>query len=320
MTSRDLPPLRRGADDHAGSPLLRLRRSAPGRAATEAARTAIRTFGQATAGQRVGPEVLVIGAKRGGTTSFWRYFAQHPGVLPMFPRQENLKGTYFFDEEYARGTSWYLAHFASRSARARAEAELGYAPITFEACPYYLYHPLAPARAHQLLPGALVLALLRDPVERTYSHWKERRHHTEDLSFEDALAAEADRTAGEAARILADPTYVSLPHRHQSYVDQSRYAPMLERWFAAYGRHQVLAVPAEEFYADPQALLDRVCARVGLPPHPIADLEPFNAEPSPGMDPATRTRLRDLLTPDIEATEALLGRSLPWARGDHVDA
>jgi hypothetical protein len=165
-----------------------------------------------------------------------------------------------------------------------------------------------------------VLALLRDPVERTYSHWKERRHHTEDLEFEDALAAEAARTEGEEARIIADSTYISMPHRHQSYVAQSRYAPMLERWFAAYGRDRVLAVPAEEFYADPQALLDLVCARVGIPTHRIGSVEPFNSEPSPGMAPETRARLRAELTPDIEATEALLGRSLPWARGDHVVA
>ena len=70
----------------------------------------------------------------------------------------------------------------------------------------------------ELAPDAVVVALLRDPVERAFSHWKERCQHTETLSFADAVAAEADRCRGEEERILADPSYVSFAHRHQSYV------------------------------------------------------------------------------------------------------
>lgn len=289
-----------------------LRRSGPGRRATAVAKRALRGLGRATAPWRPSPDLLVVGAKRGGTTSLWRYLDGHPGMLATFPRAADIKGTYFFDEEWGRGPNWYRSHFPTSGRRAWAERALGYRPASFEASPYYLYHPLAPERAQQVAPNALVVALLRDPVERAYSHWKERRNHTESLPFEAALAAEAGRTYGEEARLIADPNAISMAHRHQSYVAQGCYAPMLERWFAAYGRDQVVVVPSEEFYADPQSFCDGLTDRLGLPRHSLGDTEPWNAEPSAGMDPKIRAQLREELAPHIAAVERLLDRSMPW--------
>ncbi|MEZ5138507.1 MAG: sulfotransferase [Acidimicrobiales bacterium] len=292
----------------------RLRRGRAGTALTDAAKAALRAYGVATAGSRRGPELLVVGAKRGGTTSLWRYLADHPGVLPTFPQAEQIKGTYFFDEEWHRGERWYRSHFPTDRERARAAAALGYEPIAFEASPYYLFHPHAPARARQTVPEATVVALLRDPVERAFSHYKERRNHTEPLGFAEAIAAEPERTAGEEARMLADPTVVSPAHRHQTYLAQSRYAPMLERWFDAFGRDRVLVSAAEDFYADPQAFCDQITDAVGLPRRDLGDPEPFNAEPSADMDPVVRSQLRAALRDDIVAVERLLGRPMPWER------
>jgi len=293
---------------------VRLRRGPAGRAVTSAAKQVLRGYGQATANTRRGPELLIIGAKRGGTTSLWKYLDSHPGILPTFPAAAKIKGTYFFDEEWHRGERWYRSHFPTDHACAVAARRLGYAPVTFEASPYYLFHPHAPARARQTVPDALIVALLRDPVERAFSHYKERRNHTEDLSFVAAIEAEATRTAGEERRMLADPTVVSMPHRHQSYVAQSRYAPMLERWIAAYGPDQVMVVASEDFYAEPQLFCDQITDRLQLPRHHLGSPEPFNAEPSADMDPEVRSRLRTSLRDDIEAVELLLGRPMPWER------
>ena len=90
---------------------------------------------------------------------------------------------------------------------------------------------------------------------------------------------------GEEEQIRSHPDYVSFAHRHQTYVAQGMYAPMLERWFAAFPREQVTVLAAEEFYADPQALVDELCGKLSLPTHRLSSVEPFNAEPSAGMDP-----------------------------------
>jgi hypothetical protein len=281
--------------------------------ARETAKRTIRRYGMATADLRLVPDFLVIGAKRGGTTSLWNYLAEHDGVLPLFPRAETAKGLYFFDEGWAKGERWYRSHFPTTTTRALAARRLGPPVVAGEASPYYLYHPLAPQRARSVAPDALIIASLRDPVERAWSHYKERRtNNTDPLPFPEAIAAEPHRLAGEEARIVADDGYLGVVHRHMSYVDQGRYAPMLERWFDAYGRDRVMVEISEEMYADPQTAVDRVTDRLGLPRHTLRHPEPYNAEPDEGFDPDVRARLTELLAPDIAAVEDLLGRSLPW--------
>ena len=136
----------RTIDTTGASALTKLRRSRAGTAATDLAKSALRSYGVATAGMRRPPELIVVGAKRGGTTSLWKYLDAHPGILPTFPRAEQIKGTYFFDEEWSRGERWYRSHFPTDHTRAKVGRQLGYDPIAFEASPYYLFHPHAPAR------------------------------------------------------------------------------------------------------------------------------------------------------------------------------
>ena len=180
-------------------------RSAAETLARTAAKRAVRGYGMATGDLRPLPDFLVVGAKRGGTTSLWRYLNEHEGVLTLFPRPEKIKGLYFFDENFARGERWYRSHFPTSTVRSRTARKVGHPVVAGEATPYYLYHPLAPLRARRMVPDALIIVSLRDPVEREFSHFKERRSNgTEPLSFADAIAAEPDRLEGEERRILAE--------------------------------------------------------------------------------------------------------------------
>jgi hypothetical protein len=97
-----------------------------------AAKWALRRYGAATAHRRPLPDFLVIGAKRGGSTSLFRNLVTTPGVLPLFPRREDLKGTYYFDVFHDRGEAWYRSHFPTTGARRRAGRPLAVG----EATPY----------------------------------------------------------------------------------------------------------------------------------------------------------------------------------------
>lgn len=281
----------------------------------EGTKRTLRTWGTATAALRPLPDFLVVGAKRGGTTSFVDWLRAHPGVLGLFPRPEQLKGLYFFDEQFGRGAHWYRSHFPTTATRAAMTRRLGHPVVTGEGSPYYLFHPLAPGRAAATVPDAQIIVLLRDPVERAFSHWKERRRNrTEPLDFPAAIEAETARLAGEEARLVADPTAVSFAHRHCSYLAQGTYAPMLERWFSAFGRDRVWVQASEDVFAAPQDALDVVFERLGLPGHRLEHPEARNGEPSRDLDPGLRAELRARLSPAIRATEQVLGRELPWER------
>ena len=287
----------------------------------EGGRRAIRAFGTVTSQRRPLPDYLVIGAKRGGTTSFYFALLEQPGTMPLFPaatylpKRAHTKGVHYFDTNFHRGEAWYRSHFPTTAARRRASQDAGHPVTVGEASPYYLGHPLAAARAGALVPGAKIIALLRDPVERAFSHYRERRRNdAEPLSFEEALDVEAERTAGAEERLAADPTYYSAAHENHGYVAQGEYARALERWLAHYPREQLCVLPSEDFYTRPEHVLATVSAFLGLPgPTRLpADTVPLNAAPTGKMSTAVRQRLRDHFAPHNTALEELLDHRFPW--------
>ena len=255
---------------------------------------------------------MIIGTKRGGTTSLFNYLLQHPDVVPLRPVMENRKGAHYFDTNFHRGPAWYRSHFAtvlSRSARARGRRSI----LAGEASPYYLFHPHAARRARRQVPHAKLIVLLRNPVDRAYSHFKERkRNGFETLTFEEALEREPERLAGEPARMERDPTYVSLAHEHFSYVLQGIYLPQLRTWLDQFSQGQFLILRSEDLFADPPATFAAVLRFLGLPPIDLKDFERFNYHTSEDMDPLTRERLADTFEPRNRSLEEFLGRDMKW--------
>jgi hypothetical protein len=273
----------------------------------------LRGYGVATAGGRSLPDFLVIGAKRGGSTSLYRNLVRTPGVLPLFPRVADVKGTYFFDVEHARGERWYRSHFPSAGVRRRAEAR---GPVAVgEASPYYLSHPHAAARAAGLVPDARIVAVLRDPVARAHSHYQERhRQGIETLpTFAAAVEAEDERLRGEVEHMLEEPGYVSWNHLNFGYLAQSDYAAGLRRWLAVFPAEQVLVLRSEDLYADDAAVLARVRGFLGLEAKPPAETKQWNRTGSSELDPGLARELDQRLAPSVAALSELLGWPAdPW--------
>ncbi|MEO3822410.1 sulfotransferase domain-containing protein [Actinomadura sp. B10D3] len=283
------------------------------RAVKDVANSVTRAYGMRTAEQRHLPDFMVIGTKRGGTTSLWNYLIQHPLVMPMFPASRGLKSPWYFYVNYAKGDVWYRSHFATESELDRIEQKWGTRPLTGEACPYYLYDPRAVERIHARMPGLKAVVVLRDPVKRAYSHyWEAVGKGAEDLTFEEALAAEPERLRGEVERMLAEPHYYSEPHDFNSYRDRGIYQPQLERWCEYYPRENLLIMSAEELYADEQAALDRVCGFLRLPPHRMEGAERHNYLPAPPMDPETKVELTEFYRPHNRDLFEWLGVDFGW--------
>lgn len=307
MTTVERPP--------AVTPYGALHTEPEGLAATVRAKalTGFRTFGGLTSGLRADPDYLIIGTKRGGTTSLARWLLLHPQVRSLFPARETRKGTYYFDVNYAKGHRWYRSHFPTKAALQAQELVRDKTQIVGEATPYYLHHPHAAVRARQLVPNVKVIALLRHPVDRTNGHWAERhRQGVEPLGFADALAAEPDRLAGEEERMLIDPSYVSFAHQHYSYVDQSRYSRGLGRWLSAFPRQQVLVLRSEDLYADPGLVYNQVLDFLDLKSFLPKELAGWNQVAKQTVADDERARLLDVLRPDIDALEELLDRDMQW--------
>ncbi len=258
---------------------------------------------------RMEPDFLIVGAQRAGTTSLYKTLVQHPAVLPAGLH----KGVHYFDTDYQQGAAWYRSHFPLRLTAARSGRRHGTTPITGEASPYYMFHPMVPGRIASDLPDARLVVLLRDPVERAYSAYThERARGFETLPFEDAIAAEPDRLAGEEERLRADPSYVSPAHQHNAYLARGRYIEQLERLESAVGRDRLCVIDSDELFVDFQSVFPPVLEHLGLDPWMPDSFEQRNARPRTKLEPEIRRRLEDHFAPYDERLAAWWGRDPGW--------
>jgi hypothetical protein len=261
--------------------------------------------------RRALPDFLIIGAQKSGTSSLYRYLAQHPQV-----RESVLKEVHYFDggledgvDTYALGPSWYRAHFPLRR-------EMAPDQLTFEASPLYLLHPLAAARIAGLVPAVKLVAVLRNPTERALSHYfhnvrdNDRRRFKEDLPAQAAMDAEEARIAP----ILATGDYKSEAFRAYTYKARGRYLEQLERYFAHFPRENLLVLRAEDLFEDPVGLMVRLYDFLGLDRSRTAlDFKPMNVGSNrETVDPGVREALDAYFAPMNQALYSALGRDFGW--------
>lgn len=278
----------------------------------DAGRRAVRQINRPTAGLRMLPDVLLVGASRCGTTSLHRALLTHPAMVPPVWR----KGVHYFDVNYGRGRAWYRSHFPLRALAERRAADVPGGPLGFESAGYYMHHPAAPERIAETLPGVRLVVMLRDPVERAFSAFKhEHARGFEPVSvFEEALELEPERLRGEVERLRNDVDYVSRAHRHQSYVDRGQYAEQVQVLFDRFGRDRVHVLFSEDFFATPEPVYERLLEFLRLPIVHAPAYEQHNARRSSAMSEATRDRLTRHFEPHDQALADLLGEVPPWRR------
>jgi len=253
------------------------------------------------------PDFLIIGTEKGGTTFLYWALSQHPYVAPS-----TQKELHFFDSPkwLKKGTGWYQAQFPAPMRKD------GKKVITGEASPYYLFHPQAPHRASITVPDTKLIALLRNPVDRAYSAYHHRvRNGEEDLSFEEALEAELERTSGELEKLISDGSYRSRPYAKYTYLLRGIYVEQLKRWHEHFDPEQLLVLRSEDLFTNPVEGVRRVQEFLGLPKHDIAitaSTEGRNRRHYQPMAPSTRRRLEDFFEPHNRKLYGYLGVDFGW--------
>jgi hypothetical protein len=194
------------------------------------------------------------------------------------------------------------------------DSGLGQRTLTGESSAYYTLHPLAPQRIAQTLPGVKIILLLRNPVDRAYSHYQLKlRRRQEELSFEDAIEAEETRLEGEEDRIRRDPSYCSVSHERYSYLTRGRYLEQILRWHTALPATQLLILESGEFFQKTAEVYQRVLQFLNLPSfEPPRFGNRFPGKYSDKMSPHTRRKLIEYFQPYNEQLFGYLGKRFAW--------
>jgi hypothetical protein len=184
--------------------------------------------------------------------------------------------------------------------------------ITGEASPYYIFHPAVPDRVVASIPDVKLIVVLRDPVQRAYSHYHHAvRNGWDPLTFEEAIAAEPERLAGEVPKLI-DPNYASFAYQNLSYVKRGEYVDQLLAWRRRFDQERLLVLRSEDLFTDPRAVLNETLAFLGLDAIELASYPHHNLGGYTDLAPATRERLEDHYRPFNRRLYDLLGRDFGW--------
>jgi hypothetical protein len=230
------------------------------------------------------PDFVVIGPGRSGTTFFYRLLNQHPLVEPAIKKE-----LHFFDDLFDEGVEWYRGCFP------QPKWKDGRQTITGEATPVYLFHPLVPERMAKIIPRAQLIALLRNPVDRTYSAYHHRvRNGRETRTFDEVIEAELD---------VASPELLS----------KGIYVDHLMRWSRYFSEEQMLVLKSEDLFERPRETLKLVLGFLDLPHwEPEVWKSGKKKRYEQEMDPATRHRLEEYFEPHNKRLYEYLGTDFGW--------
>lgn len=179
------------------------------------------------------PNFLVIGAMRSGTTWLDSLLRSHPQVFLPLQRKE----VHFFDQHYQRGMEWYAQFFELPS---NHDSALHFEAVG-EVTPSYLYVEECPRRIAASLPDCKLIAILRNPVDRAYSHyWYARSHRHLDIDFETFLLKRRD------------------------VFERGLYARQLGRYWERFPREALLVLIFERAISQPEAACRQLADFLGI--------------------------------------------------------
>jgi hypothetical protein len=232
-------------------------------------------------------DFLLIGAQKCGTSALAHYLSQHSDI-----GMANTKEVHFFDrdENFAQQPPDYAQYHKHFDFTATAK-------MHGEATPIYLYWQPACQRIWQYNPNVKLIAILRNPIARAFSHWTmEYERKAETATFFDAIRQEPER--------LKDGQ-----HRVYSYVDRGFYANQIKRFQAKFSPEQLLFIKYEDFKSNQKGTLAKIFSFLGVDASGYA-FTPERIHESTyrnSITPEEREYLKSIFRTDIHEVEKLLG-------------
>lgn len=236
---------------------------------------------------------MLVGGAKCGSTSFARYLSAHPQVKIPGPKEPNY-------------WSWHRWHAKYQNFFVNESPILDPGPgqyVSGEFSTSSLIHPLVPRRVQANLPRLKIFVLLRNPVDRAYSHFMMAKiaGQEKECSFEEIVRREMDEIpellaahergflsgVGDSKSCYStiDGTPIRVAKHEQgspkrrirndldlrnfyvkSYVFRSLYHDQLHRWLRLFPRQQLMIIQSESFFENEAGTMNKVAEFLGLKP------------------------------------------------------
>ena len=216
------------------------------------------------------PNVFILGAAKSATTTL-------AGLLGNVAETclSAEKEPWFFECEFERGLEYCRRQYFSHWQGER---------VIFEARHRNLYLPWVPARIHQVNPNAKLIVVVRNPIDRAYSHWWYWCNHGRERdSFSVAIRKDYERicagkvmqteeerrqyyAAMEVSRRINSDGYGI----YRTYLDSGYYLEQMQRYLELFPRENMHVILFDDVIRNQQQTLSELLDFIGVPPETVA--------------------------------------------------
>jgi len=240
-------------------------------------------------------DFIIAGAQKAGTSALHYFLEQHPNITMAHSEEAHLvqhPHRHFFDDEarFSKEVDYDVLHQGIKFKRKSL--------ITGSCTPIYSYWKPAMERIKNYNPRIKLIILLRNPIERAFSHWNmQRDRNREPLEFLEAVAQEKERI--EQA--------LPLQPRGGAYIDRGFYSEQMERVFRFFPREQVHVIKFDDFRNNWHKTVTSVFEFLGVEPSVTLKNKEQNLIPyDRRMTDEERRSVYEIFRSDISKLEELL--------------
>jgi len=253
---------------------------------------------------RVLPDFLVIGVGRSGTTSLYYYLDQHPSIV-----KSSYDEIGFFDDNFHLGLSWYRSMFTTIFTKFLIKLKTKYF-MTYEVTPWYVRRPWTARRIKKIFPNIKLIIVLRNPIDRTYSHYHLSTQNDEKRDFK-VVIKEDMKNISQWNITEKNDSYFSNQVQN-SKLARGFYYEQIIPWFELFSKEQIMIISSEDLASKTQSTLREIFSFLELPIYDIKNTEKVNVSKYSKMDQETRNLLIDFFRPYNEKLFEYLNREFDW--------
>ena len=194
------------------------------------------------------PNFIIVGAPKAGTTSLYHYLSEHPQVFMSEPKEVN-----FFSKEEIESQDLYYKDFKALDFKSykklfnKAEGKIAIG----EGSVSYLFYPKTPEKIKDSIPNVKIIILLRNPLDRGYSHYlMDYRLGLVDLTYDEI--------------VFRKTKHKKLDLYYQQYVELGLYFEQVKRYLKVFGKKQVKIYLQEDMRDNSNKIINDLYDYLGL--------------------------------------------------------
>ena len=188
-------------------------------------------------------DFFIVGAPKAGTTSLYHYLNEHPKIImskekePDYFSHEALKNQniYYYNMQIDTEEKYHSLFNVERD-----DSILGEASVS------YLFYEDVPAKIKQYNKHAKIIIVLRNPIERAYSHYL--------MDFRLGLV----QNTFEEIIYRGSSVSKDFELHYQQYIEVSQYFSQIERYLKIFGKENIHIIDYEDLQKDQEAVLKNI--------------------------------------------------------------